>query len=123
VSEVIRFVLVLEDDPSRIAQFRNMSDEITIVSTVSEAIQLLTDYTWRTLYLDHDLNKESFVDSDRIDCGMELVRWITKNKPIIPSIIVHSANRKGSNLMYQTLKEVGYNVVQSPWGGQFDDRE
>ena len=115
-------VLILEDDPNRMAQFRNMSDEIEIISTVPEAIQLLTDYIWRTLYLDHDLNRESFVDSNRVDCGMELVRWIVKNKPTIPSIIIHSANRKGSNLMYQSLKENDYNVVQSPWGGVFDDR-
>ena len=116
-------VLILEDDPNRIEQFCNMSDEIEIVLTVSDAIQRLTDYTWRTLYLDSDLNRESFVDSNRVDCGMELVRWIVKNKPTIPSIIIHSANRKGSNLMYQSLKDAGYNVVQSPWGGQFDDRQ
>ena len=116
-------ILILEDNPDRISKFLSLFNQAVVVDTVQAAISYIQTGKFKRLYLDHDLNNEAFVDSNRADCGMEVVRWIVKNKPIIPEIFIHSANRRGSNMMYAALKSNGYNVSQFPFGGQFDDRE
>lgn len=116
-------MLILEDHGGRIAYFQAMYPTATIVKTAQEAIEKLQSQSWNQASLDHDLNGESFVDSSRDDCGMEVVRWIVANKPMIEQIIVHTANRKASELMYDALMQAGYDTVRVPFGGIYDDRQ
>jgi hypothetical protein len=73
---------------------------------------------WDIVSLDHDLNFEEFVDSNRKDCGMEVVRWIERNafllyeNKIIPKqIIVHTSNKIAGTEMVLRLED----LRRDPW--------
>ena len=85
--------LFLDDDPHRITIFRNTDKKAIVVMTAKDAIRQLKKVgIWDRVFLDHDLGGEAFVNSSRKDTGMEVVRWIVSNRPIIDSICVHSWN-------------------------------
>lgn len=110
--------LVLEDNAERIAFFRHILPPPEIHETVEPFIEALKgggDF-W-LVSLDHDLNGEVFVDSNRKDCGMEVVRWIVAHKPSIAEIVLHTANPFASRLMEAELRRAGYVVWVSPFGG------
>ena len=113
-------ILFLDDDENRtnqvIKRFANVEELIT-VTTAKEAIEKLqTKDSWDYVFLDHDLGGKVFVDSNREDCGMEVVRWCLKNMPKINQIIVHSWNEPAGKRMTEDLESVGYNTVYSPFG-------
>ncbi len=116
-------ILILEDNQDRIVKFRAMYPESIIVQEAHRAIECLSqDKTvWNWVSLDHDLKGELFVDSNRSDCGMEVVRWIVKNRPSVYKITIHSRNRHGSRIMYDTLKGL-YTVERKPFEGEYDPR-
>ena len=68
------------------------------------------------LFLDHDLGGETYVESNREDYGMEVVRWIAEHQPIIRNIIVHTMNPAAGRDMVQTLKRHQYKVTNVPFG-------
>ena len=113
-------ILFLDDDENRIEAFKKKTSpgwDITITKTAKETIDVLkNNNSWNYVFLDHDLGGQVFVDSDREDCGMEVVRWITRNRPEIELIIVHSWNEPASKRMISDLEMAGYNVVYSPFG-------
>ena len=102
-------ILVLDDDPRdyRVSAYMdrfadNFPDAtIVYVKTADECLgqMFLTDFD--LVLLDHDLNGETFVDSDRCDCGAEVARWWNSggNKSIGASVVVHSKNVAGANVM------------------------
>lgn len=116
-------MLILEDNAGRNAHFRATYPDAVMVETASEAITQLSTGKWALVSLDHDLNNEAFVDSARPDCGMEVVRWIVANRPVIGRVVVHTVNRKASELMYEALAGAGYDVVRAPFGGEYDGRQ
>jgi hypothetical protein len=67
------------------------------------------------LFLDHDLGGEEHVDSNREDCGMEVVRWMSKNKVDVGEVIIHSHNVIAAEKMRLSLEEAGYNVRAIPF--------
>lgn len=67
------------------------------------------------LFLDHDLGEETFADSNIENCGMEVVRWMVKNKPIVKEVIVHSLNAPAAENMVELLKSAGYNAIRIPF--------
>ena len=73
--------LFMDDDPERRRKFVSMFPASTCVANVADCIRMLQEGQFVTLFLDHDLGGETLVDSDREDCGMEVVRWLQKNKP------------------------------------------
>ena len=120
-------VLFLDDRQKRIAvaEDRYKGDDLTVVRTAEDAISALSstlDETmlrepdswkgWDLVCLDHDLNNESFVNSKRIDCGMEVVRWMTKYRGplnrIAKKVIIHSSNLGAAMTMYSALNARGY---------------
>lgn len=115
------FILILEDNQGRIAKFRAKYPQAIIVQEASEAIKHLSqDKTmWDLVSLDHDLGGEVFVESHRQDCGMEVVRWIVENRPLIHRIIIHSANRSRSKRMFEALEKL-YTVKRKPFEGRYD---
>lgn len=106
-------ILFLDDDPCRHKTFQQImigKGSITFVKTAVECIKQLEGKTWDWVFLDHDLGGETFVGSDREDCGMEVVRWITEHKPEIPKIIAHTANTGAGLAMQQVLLRSGYDA-------------
>lgn len=111
-------ILFLDDNSLRIKYVENsiLNENLYITETAQETIDTLNkEPFWDTISLDHDLNGEIFVDSDRKDCGMEVVRHLIKKILPINLIIIHSLNFEGATLMTKTLREHNYNVIQQPF--------
>lgn len=112
-------VLFLDDNIFRcMAATRTFAgDELYITHTSWDTIQLLaTTGSFGFVTLDHDLNGEQFVDSNRADCGMEVVRWITTNSPKIGIVNVHSWNHEAADRMVDALGCAGYKAERRLFG-------
>lgn len=109
-------ILFLDDRQERIdvAKERYKDDELTIVRTAQGAIERLRFQAWNLVCLDHDLGNESFVDSKRVDCGMEVVRYMTNYRGplalVAEKVIIHSSNLEAAMEMYTALNARGYHV-------------
>jgi CheY-like chemotaxis protein len=114
-------ILVLDDFDVRLMyarkKYRDVG-ELYLVKTAEDAIlQLKAMNEWGIVSLDHDLGGEVFVDSDREDCGMEVVRWIVKNNPAIRRINIHTANHMAAPQMIASLIHAGYEVGRDSLDG------
>jgi CheY-like chemotaxis protein len=111
--------LILDDDHGRLREFRSWLNEpgveITCVETAVEAIAKLASEQYHCVFLDHDLGGEVYVDSNREDCGMEVVRQlkagtITQDPRCL--FVVHTMNTEAGREMVAKLNDKGYlNVV------------
>src|SRR5262245_49267713 len=110
-------ILFLDDCPHRHRQFRSVMPFAIMVHTADETIAKLSDGTiWDYVFLDHDLGGESFVNSNREDTGMGVVRWLAKNPITINKMIyVHSLNADGARKMVEMLRSSGYPVHYYPF--------
>jgi len=112
-------ILFMDDNNIRADTFfkKILPDNAIWRTTASDTIGLLVAFKhWDWVFLDHDLGGEQLVDSNREDCGMEVVRWIVKNKPVIDNIIVHSWNSPAGKEMVAKLVDAGYNAEYKPFG-------
>jgi CheY-like chemotaxis protein len=113
-------VLFLDDDYRRIYEIRSRADvleaDLTIVETAHECIEQLASQTFDLVLLDHDLGGETYVDSNRVDCGMEVVRWLVDNGGEHGAFIVHTMNSVAAAAMYMELDQLGYPVRQAAFG-------
>ena len=109
--------VVLEDNAARIKRFRSHIPSADIFTTSKETIAVLEgDESIDALFLDHDLGQETYVDSCRHDCGMEVVRWLVAHpKRPIGQIIIHSCNRPAGDVMEDCLRGSGFNVLRMPF--------
>lgn len=109
-------VLFLDDDAARLTSFRSCYPSAMLVTTAAECVARLQDRDrWDNVFLDHDLGGETYVDSDREDCGMEVVRWIVENKPEIGRVIAHTCNEPAGLNMIAKLRDVGYSAEWVPF--------
>lgn len=111
-------IVVLEDNQSRIDWFLSNLDLPLVFTTSKECIEYLKKTVPDTLYLDHDLGGETFVDSDREDTGMEVVRFLCENPVVysnIEKIFVHSHNTPAASSMESRLRSAGFNVIKIPF--------
>ena len=113
-------ILFLDDNEGRIKSFRERHPDATIVVTAQAAIQVLPTRIWGAVYLDHDLNGERFVDSDRADCGMEVVRFALRHRVSVGLFVIHTANYFAALRMEYLLRNNAYNVVREPYEGAYD---
>lgn len=104
-------VLFLDDDPTRQRRFAAANPGTRITSTAAETIAMLMVQPWEVVHLDHDLGGEVYVDSNREDTGMEVVRWILANRPRIGRIVVHTWNTVAGPRMSEDLRRAGYDAV------------
>lgn len=112
-------VLVLEDNAYRMKTFRAYCPGLTHVEKAIDCINLIkSGKQIKELWLDHDLGNETYVDSGREDCGMEVVRFLQQNNYIgsIENIYVHSHNVYANRIMAEDLVKAGYNAVLFPFG-------
>lgn len=110
-------ILFLDDTPERRRKFLSKYPAAKCVSTVKDCIEWLQKGDFVTLFLDHDLGGEVFVDSDREDCGAEACRWLTRNTPPhLAEIILHSHNPMGVSVMLELLKPTRYQVYAVRFG-------
>lgn len=108
-------ILFLDDDEIRQRKFRSGCPWADIVETAEEAITALQKTVYHIVCLDHDLGGEIYVNSEREDTGMGVVRWIVANRPAITMVIVHSLNTDGSQQMVEALQEAEYDATRIPF--------
>jgi len=112
-------ILFLDDSEERHDAAKKWHDvyweDVTWCWTAKEAIDALKNKEFDIVFLDHDLGGEHFVNSEREDCGMEVVRWIMQNEPVIELIVVHSWNIPAAKRMTENLLDSGYSVSVSPF--------
>ena len=121
-------ILFLDDSPERTKVFKSKIPSAITVATAAECIQYLADSmklgwsAWEWVFLDHDLGGSEFADSSQPDTGMEVVRWIVANQPVIKTIVVHSVNAAASLEMTRTLREAGYQVLCIPFAWKYAEK-
>lgn len=108
-------ILFLDDCPLRTKNFQSAFPSATCVATSATCIEELKKQDWDYVCLDHDLGGETFVDSDRADTGMEVVRWIVENKPHIMHIFVHSLNHPAAQEMSAKLRKATFAASCAPF--------
>ncbi len=110
--------LFLDDDPERASLFLERYPDAVWVQTVPDCVAKLAE-TWDEIHLDHDLGGEQFVDINRDDCGMEVVRWLGRERRRHlrrSKFIVHSHNIAAAFEMVMSLQALGYRVDARPFG-------
>lgn len=90
-------IFVLEDMEDRIKIFEKIfgEHELTICDTADEAKEILGQQKFDTIFLDHDLGGEIYVDSDLPNTGYQVAKFIA-NQKISSQIIIHSMNYDGA---------------------------
>lgn len=113
-------VLFLDDDEWRTGAISDRLQaqpcRLVTVATAHECIALLESERFDLVLLDHDLGGETFVDSTREDCGMEVVRRLKASPQPHGAFIVHTMNPVAAAAMYLELSGLGYSVRQAPFG-------
>jgi hypothetical protein len=112
---------VLEDNPDRLARFREMFPNATLVTTADKCIEAIQTRQFTICFLDHDLGGEVYVDTQREDCGMEVVRFLEKlevrgNFASTLMVHVHSHNTPAAEAMVRGLERAGYKAFRTPFG-------
>jgi hypothetical protein len=110
--------LFLDDDPERAAVFLRRHPEAIWVQTVTECVEKLLEH-WDEIHLDHDLGGEAYVDIDREDCGMEIVRWLAREPRRHlrrARFTVHSHNQMAACVMVMQIRAMGFRVEAQPFG-------
>lgn len=111
-------ILFLDDDPARGAAFMTDNHDAVWVETVADCLRALGE-PWDEVHLDHDLGGERFVDHDRDDCGMAVVRWLcAEPRPHLRStlFVIHTHNPGAALAMLFQLESMGYRVQECPFG-------
>ncbi len=111
-------ILFLDDDPGRARLFLKRHPVAVWVQTAEECIMHLQE-DWDEVHLDHDLGGEIFVDPNRDDCGMEVVRWLCTDsgRPRAGTwFFVHSHNSEAAGLMVRMLRQHAYQAIYRPFG-------
>jgi hypothetical protein len=111
-------VLFLDDDPARGASFLAEHPDAVWVGTAEDCIAYLAE-PWHEVHLDHDLGGEVFVDCERDDSGMAVVRWLCAEPRAHLAktrFVVHSHNLNAACLMVLHLEMMGYEVQGRPFG-------
>lgn len=106
-------VLILEDDPRRIHQFRDVlegTDLEVYIDAFSAARHYGTQGKYDLLLLDHDLGGLTYVDTTKKNTGSEFCRWLTQNVDIdaLPRTIIHSYNPVGALEMRKLIPSAEY---------------
>lgn len=113
--------LFLDDDPSRAHSFLERHPEAVWVETVEECLLRLAE-AWDEVHLDHDLGGKKFVDTNQVDCGMEVIRWLCKEPRSHlreTFFYIHTHNTFAGLLMVLQMRESGYKAEFRPFGFEF----
>lgn len=113
-----RRVLFLDDDIRRAEVFLALRPEAVWVETAQACIDRLAE-PWDEVHLDHDLGGERYVDVNRDDCGMEVVRWLcARPRPHLAGarFFIHSHHLAAASLMVQCLLRADYAAEFRPFG-------
>lgn len=115
-------IFLLDDDQRRHRWFtkRFEGDELDIAETVEEAKELLSQYAYDAIFLDHDLLPHHYESNDHDDfgsTGYAIAEWLYENKDLNRSatVIVHTRNADGAVKMVEKLRDSGRQVEYVPF--------
>ncbi len=115
-------VFLLDDDRRRHRWFskRFEGDELDIAETVEEAKELLSEFAYDAVFLDHDLLPHHYESNDHDDfasTGYAIAEWLFENKNIQRSatFFVHTRNADGAYKMVELLRDSGRQVEYMPF--------
>ncbi len=110
-------ILFLDDDPERASAFLAEHPEGVWVQTAQGCVALLGG-SWDEVHLDHDLGGQRYVDHERDDCGMAVVRWLClQARPHLQAtrFFVHTHNPNAACMMALHLQVAGFEVQTRPF--------
>jgi CheY-like chemotaxis protein len=110
-------VMLLDDDERRHRWFKKRfaGDELDVAVDVAEAKELLAEYAYDAIFLDHDLlphHYESNHHGDEANTGYAVAEFLNERPDLqrAATIIVHTRNADAAIPMVTTLRESGRNV-------------
>lgn len=112
-------ILLVEDDPDRIATFRAwvVSTEFVLIEASSggRALGLLRKGMTGGIAgvcLDHDLEKQPVSENDLRLSGTGLITAITQSVPRSVPVLIHSMNAQKPPAMERSLNSAGFSVTR-----------
>lgn len=106
-------IFILEDDPDnyRIPRFKKelKNHKLYIASSVDRGKSMLQNMLNRgisidMIFLDHDLDGETYVDSTDENCGVRIAEFI-RDTGITAQVYIHSENENGAMNIQAVLPE------------------
>jgi len=100
---------ILEDNPHRLPVFRDFSEKndciLRVYTDVKDAIDMYLSIDPKYVFLDHDLDGKTYVNSEEANTGYRFAEWLKDNDPEINKrvIIIHSMNIVGAERMNNLL--------------------
>ena len=104
-------ILILDDDLIRHGLFRDNFGyglhDLTMVTTVDQAISKLALHVYDAVFLDHDLGGQQMVVSGgKEPTGWDVAKWLKDNPDRCPKVvIIHSFNPDGAQNMKNLLPQ------------------
>ncbi len=114
-------VFLLDDDESRHDWFgeRFAGDQLDIAVEPRRAIELLSNYFYDAIFLDHDLLPEHYKSSARDDerTGYTVAAWLAAHPDRQPAatILVHTRNADGAMRMVEEMRRAGRRTEYVPF--------
>jgi CheY-like chemotaxis protein len=117
----LRRVLVVEDDETRRAWFRQKfaAHALDVTCDVRQAIRWLAEREYSTILLDHDLREEHYFSDEHDDerTGYFVAAWLASHsdRQRDALIVVHSLNYAGAQRMLDILHDAGRDAEHLPF--------
>ena len=114
-------ILIVEDDESRCAWFRQKfaGREQDVTCDVRQAVEWLAERDYGVILLDHDLTEEHYFSNEPDDerTGYAVAAWLAAHPDSQRDalIIIHSLNYPGSQRMLDTLRDAGRDAEHMPF--------
>lgn len=101
-------IMVLEDDPERITVFDDelYGFSVDFVENVSDALDLLSNFHYDLVFLDHDLDGGSMVPSHYKNTGYQVAKFMADEEINEEAVIfIHSMNPIGAQNIKRVLPD------------------
>jgi hypothetical protein len=114
-------VFLLDDDETRHDWFadRFRGDQLDIAVEPRRAIELLSNYFYDAIFLDHDLLPEHYKSSAHDDerTGYAVAAWLAARPEVQPAatILVHTRNADGAMRMVEEMRRAGRRAEYVPF--------
>ena len=114
-------VFLLDDDEARHDWFaqRFAGDQLDIAVEPQRAVELLSNYFYDAIFLDHDLLPEHYKSSAHDDerTGYAVAAWLASRPDVQPAstILVHTRNADGAIRMVEEMRRAGRRAEYVPF--------
>ena len=121
MAEAAHRILIVEDDETRCAWFRERlaGSQLDVTCDVRVAVRWLAERDYRAVLLDHDLTEEHYFTTEPDDerTGYAVALWLAENPTAQRDalILVHSLNYTGARRMVEVLRNAGRDAEHIPF--------